>query len=239
MSSFARAKPAVALLLAATLTSAVAIPMIESNPATTFAVVDTTSTGTSAMTTAPAVWLQTESTTNVLTARQEDDSVSIKTYCTSEEPRRGHYENHCEVLTHPVGTRTRTITEYPALPTASEGRCGFAHEFDDLTGPDSPLAEDCIELAHRIRGAGEWTVEGFLLQDHQLVEWKTCAFGIMSIQATMLFLVGNQDIIDLLRDSVRDFTLDGRVGAMGKMWCRNNPGWSVQVKWGIYRNGLL
>ncbi|KAH8905803.1 hypothetical protein BR93DRAFT_928375 [Coniochaeta sp. PMI_546] len=206
-------------------------------PATTPAIAAAATTGTPTMTTTPAVWLEAESATNGLGARDDNDErFSVVTYCTSGEARQGHPAHKCAVLTHPIGSITRTVTEYPDLPTDKEGRCDLAHEVIDATGPDSPLAADCMHLAHRIRGAGEWTVEAYVLAEHQLVEWRSCAFAIKPIQFALVVLIGNQDIIDLLRDSVRDFTIDGKVAAHGKMWCMNNPGAAVQVRWGIYKN---
>ncbi|OIW23925.1 hypothetical protein CONLIGDRAFT_637162 [Coniochaeta ligniaria NRRL 30616] len=229
MSSIAKAKAVMALLLAARLTSAAAIPTMGPNPATTIVMADTAGTGNSTMTTTPAVWPEAKSGTNAL-APQDDDAWLLETSKSS-----AHQGDSCGAITYPVANTTKTIMLCPALPTDSEGRCGYTWDVQGMTDVDSPLAGDCIKLAQRIRGAGEWKVESIYGNHHQLVEYRTCAFGVMGIQFAYNFNLGNQDIIDLLRDSVRDFTVDGKVAASGKMQCVGRFAKSVWVEWGIYR----
>jgi hypothetical protein len=228
MGSFTKVKATMAILIAAMVPSVVAIPRIEPMASTTVGTHDNATMLTSSMTTAPAVWTQAIAPTNNLAAQAlEDGLVSVKGYCTTEEHPGSQVVDYCVTVTHPLTFVTRTITHYPALPTAGEGRCGRAWYVTGLTDKYSPLAADCIELAHRISGEGEWKFSSLGIHLwHQLVEWGTCAFGCRISAIEALGLIGNQDIIDIIVDSVRDFTLDGKVAAKMRMDCRNTAGFT-------------
>lgn len=233
MSSFAKAKGAMALLIAAMVTSTVGVPLEDVKATTTIAIDAAASTDTSATTTAPAVWLGAESRPNALAGRDPDE-FSLKTYCTRTQDKA---PESCGILTYTISTTTKTVTEYTALPSHSEGRCGRTWEFVNATNAGSALAADCMELAWRIRGPGTWTVEAILVKNsHQLVEWKTCAFDVRALEFELAYKIGNQDIIDLIRDSVREYTSNGKVGAWGVMMCDNWAWEDLRVFWRIRRN---
>jgi hypothetical protein len=51
------------------------------------------------------------------------------------------------------------------------------------------------------------------------------------------FNVGNQDIIDLVNESIRRFEWNGRVGASGKMNCQTGQlKDKLDVTWGLYHS---
>lgn len=240
MTSLARAKSTVALLLGAA-TSVVANPVIDASVASIFDTHDTATADMRSVATAPAVWTATAPPTNDLAGRDwSDESASVRKYCTQVQYLVGQDPvEQCFTVTHPLVYTTRTVTHYPALPTASEGRCGPTFNVTELTDERSPWAADCIELAHRISGEGQWKVSSFILATwHQLVEWGTCAFGMRAPAIDSLVMVGNQDIIDILVDAVRDFTRDGRVAAEGRMFCTTRTGPQVvwYNEWTIYHH---
>jgi hypothetical protein len=82
----------------------------------------------------------------------------------------------------------------------------FIYETSDA----SPLVLDCLQIATNIAGGGTWEVEDDIGQQHQLVQYGTCAFGVQGSRRGGLFHVGNQDIIDLIIQSVLDFGSDGK-----------------------------
>jgi hypothetical protein len=136
-------------------------------------------------------------------------------------------------------TRTDWSGALKGLPTASEGRCDKNFEFSGLTlKGSSPLILDCIELAYRISGPGEWHVMGTGGFFHKVVACRTCAFGMNSWgEGPPVVLVGNQDIIDLIRDSIMAFAAFGRVEAKGRLLCTSQVARinrDVDMEWQIY-----
>lgn len=49
----------------------------------------------------------------------------------------------------------------------------------------------------------------------------------------MNFVVGGQDVIDIINEAINQFGGDGRIGAKGNMDCKGNSKGQA-VKWGIY-----
>jgi hypothetical protein len=115
---------------------------------------------------------------------------------------------------------------------ASINDCGDS-SFINQTSGASPRVDDCLQIARNIAGGGTWTVNGFGVQ-HQLVQYGTCAFGITQGSTAPVY-IGNQDIIDLINDSVARFQWNGLVGSKGTMDCQmaGYPA-HVSVLWGIY-----
>ncbi|KAF9054911.1 putative necrosis-inducing factor-domain-containing protein [Panaeolus papilionaceus] len=119
---------------------------------------------------------------------------------------------------------------------ASINNCGDSTFVNQSSG-GSPRVEDCLRIARNIAGGGTWSVA--LIGHHQLVEYGTCAFGVKAPfeLGVSNIRIGNQDIIDVINDSVRRFQWNGRVGAKGEMKCQSDPGgiWH-KTDWGIYHN---
>ncbi|KAK8062875.1 hypothetical protein PG997_014972 [Apiospora hydei] len=63
----------------------------------------------------------------------------------------------------------------------------------------------------------------------------TCHFGVEAtkVNGNVNFVVGGQDMIDIINEAVKRFGGDGRVGAKGNMNCNGNIKQQA-VKWGIY-----
>lgn len=57
--------------------------------------------------------------------------------------------------------------------------------------------------------------------------YESCAFSARSTRTTRA-TIGNEDVYDLLRDSLRDATRSDRVGARGAMQCNG-----VDVEWRV------
>jgi hypothetical protein len=60
------------------------------------------------------------------------------------------------------------------------------------------------------------------------------AFGVRGTTNRYYFIVGNQDIIDLINDSVNRFQWNGLVGSRGDMQCRVVGSGQDAVSWGLY-----
>ncbi|GFF22633.1 hypothetical protein IFM61606_08574 [Aspergillus udagawae] len=110
--------------------------------------------------------------------------------------------------------------------------CGDSTFINQSSG-GSPRVDDCLQIARNIAGGGTWTFEGFGVQ-HQLLQYGTCAFGVTQ-GSRVTVKIGNQDIIDLINDSISRFQWYGLVGSKGTMNCQVS-GYIGQesVSWGIY-----
>ena len=114
--------------------------------------------------------------------------------------------------------------------------CDESAFFGETTS-ESPMVKHCQQLAWNIRNGGTWTIETVMDQNHQLAQYRSCAFSAHALDATVPSAhIGNQDIIDLITTSVARFARDGLVAAHGYMACQTGMASHVNVTWGIYYN---
>ncbi|PHH59376.1 hypothetical protein CDD81_3335 [Ophiocordyceps australis] len=109
-------------------------------------------------------------------------------------------------------------------------QCGHS-TFENRGSEASPLISDCETLMFNIRKDGRWRLSTGV---HRTVAtFGTCAFGAQ-VRKQWYTYIGHEDIIDLIRDSIRDFRRgDGKVGSRGEMQCRGDLLWA-NVEWGLY-----
>ncbi|PLN79765.1 hypothetical protein BDW42DRAFT_194896 [Aspergillus taichungensis] len=129
-----------------------------------------------------------------------------------------------------------------AAPTTNElvarksvNDCGDS-TFIDQGSEGSPDITDCQHIVENIKGGGTWKVSQIGAQ-YQLVEFGTCAFGAEGNAANTAY-VGNQDIMDIINESIRKFGRpDGKVGAKGTVDCQSDRGAMGvgRLDWGIYK----
>jgi Pathogen effector len=112
--------------------------------------------------------------------------------------------------------------------------CGDS-SFTNETSNASPSVNDCLQIASNIGGGGTWEVENIAQQQHQLVQYGSCALGVQGSGSGQgdWFHVGNQDIIDLIHSSIDMYQWNGKVGSKGNMPCQGAGG-NVNVNWGLY-----
>jgi hypothetical protein len=80
-----------------------------------------------------------------------------------------------------------------------------------------------------------------------LVQYGSCAFGIATDclptqcpYGGIVTKIGNQDIIDIINESVKQLTWNGWVGSKGKMFCdEEGSRRPIPVKWCLYTNPQL
>ncbi|OIW33601.1 hypothetical protein CONLIGDRAFT_677370 [Coniochaeta ligniaria NRRL 30616] len=135
--------------------------------------------------------------------------------------------------THPLTTR---------MPGHFQGSdfCGQS-TFVNQNSAASPLIADCLGIVDNLSvrtvgntGPAAWEVESFVKHQHQLVQHGSCAYGVQGGKGgDAWFLVGNQDIIDIIHTSVEKFGAGGTVGAKGEMSCAAGS-FPPTVTWGIY-----
>jgi hypothetical protein len=94
---------------------------------------------------------------------------------------------------------------------------------------------DCQQIITNIGSQGTWEVENAIGEQHQLVQYGSCAFGVQGDgkNGNVDFHVGSQDIVDLINSSVQQFASNGKVGASGYMTC-NGDVEGQGVTWGLY-----
>ncbi|PLB49726.1 hypothetical protein P170DRAFT_447329 [Aspergillus steynii IBT 23096] len=109
--------------------------------------------------------------------------------------------------------------------------------FEDQITDASPSIDDCLTIIENIEGDGtsDWT-HWVVGMPHREILWAgTCAFGVEAtkVHGNVDFVVGGQDVIDIINESVKRFGRDGKVGAKGEMNCNGNIR-QQPVLWGIY-----
>ncbi|CAK7233391.1 hypothetical protein SEUCBS140593_008587 [Sporothrix eucalyptigena] len=114
---------------------------------------------------------------------------------------------------------------YPCSPmpkTTSD--CGDS-TFVDQTSSASPSVSDCMELVDDIEGSDN---SYKIFSDQQAILTKrSCVFGVQGKSGGTY--IANQDVVDLIRDSIAKFGGSGKIGAKGTMVCGGDS-----VEWGIY-----
>ncbi|KAH7081154.1 putative necrosis-inducing factor-domain-containing protein [Paraphoma chrysanthemicola] len=110
--------------------------------------------------------------------------------------------------------------------------------FENQSSGGSPKVSDCQQMAANIAGGGTWTTT--LSLQRTLASYGTCAFGVKASGSSGMsgqFLVGNQDIIDVVNESIRRFQWNGLVGAKGVMPCQTGQrDDAADVSWGLYHS---
>ncbi|KAL4745304.1 hypothetical protein BDW72DRAFT_211523 [Aspergillus terricola var. indicus] len=128
-----------------------------------------------------------------------------------------------------------TEENYPCIPHKSPDYCRDS-TFVDQTSDASPSVEDCMQIVKNIQGTdGNWEVENAIGNQHQLVQYGGCAFGVQGIgkDGNIDYYIGAQDIVDIITDSVNKFGGSGKVGAKGEMECDGTVK-DQTVEWGLY-----
>ncbi|KAH6637326.1 putative necrosis-inducing factor-domain-containing protein [Chaetomium tenue] len=105
--------------------------------------------------------------------------------------------------------------------------------FVDESSGGSPLASDCEQMW---RNNNKWPFHELTLGvERRLLEWGTCAFSATAVATPILdniwwTNIGDEDITDLVRDSISKFTRNGRVGARGRAQCYED----TAIDWRIH-----
>lgn len=127
------------------------------------------------------------------------------------------------------------VDNYPCYIKPSISDCENS-SFEDQTSDASPSTSDCMGIVNNIKGTqGEWEVENAIGNQHQLVQFGGCQFGIQGLnkQGNVDFHIGAQDIVDIITESIKRFGGSGKVGAKGRMGCKGTVN-TQDVEWGLY-----
>jgi len=107
--------------------------------------------------------------------------------------------------------------------------CGGS-TFENQSSGGSPTVADCRRLHDNIAGDGTWISNPNT--QRTLATYGTCAFGVDNT-GLGIARIGNEDIRDLIRDSINRFQWNNLVGAKGRMTCQGPTG-DQTVTWGLY-----
>ncbi|CAI7609058.1 unnamed protein product [Penicillium bialowiezense] len=125
------------------------------------------------------------------------------------------------LLAAPTTQTPKTIHAATPLSARSQVHDCVNSTSEDQASNGSPLAADCLKIASNIAGGGSWTILSG--HQHQLVQYGTYVMHI-----------GNQDIINLINESVEKFQWYDKVGTKGSMMCKVNMNGRQYVEWGLY-----
>lgn len=128
-----------------------------------------------------------------------------------------------------------TEDNYPCYIKPAISDCESS-TFVDQTSDASPSVDDCMGIVTNIQGTqGEWEVENAIGEQHQIVQYGDCKFGIQGLnkEGNVDFHIGAQDIVDIITTSIDMFGGSGKIGAKGDMDCAGTVN-SQDVEWGIY-----
>ncbi|KAK8131380.1 hypothetical protein PG984_007818 [Apiospora sp. TS-2023a] len=125
---------------------------------------------------------------------------------------------------------------YPCDIPPGRDTCGDS-TFENQSSGASPKVEDCLQIIQNIQGDGstDWTTQVVGHNQREIAKSGTCHFGVEATKTNgnVNFVVGGQDVIDIINEAIKQFGGDGRVGAKGDMDCNGNSHQQA-VKWGIY-----
>ncbi|OAA60299.1 chitinase [Niveomyces insectorum RCEF 264] len=104
-----------------------------------------------------------------------------------------------------------SLPNYPCVMPPGKDDCGDS-TFEDRTSDASPLVSDCMHIVTNIEGTdGEWEIDNSFAQQHQEVQYGTCAFGVQGDgRGSIRFHLGSQDIVDIITESVKRFGSSGK-----------------------------
>ena len=123
---------------------------------------------------------------------------------------------------------------YPCNPSLGTSFCGTT-EVIDQTSDASPSVEDCMGIIKNFAGtSGNYTT---LVGRHETIASNgKCKFGVYSKagQPNLTYFVGNQDIVDIIKESVKKFGGSGKVGTKGDFKCRGTGAGTNNVGWGLF-----
>jgi hypothetical protein len=112
-----------------------------------------------------------------------------------------------------------SVLSSPAFPvlekrvTRCRSKMGYKSTYQGTTSRDSPHVRDCRDLVKIMEDADMF----FLMGDAKKVVAKvnTCTFNAMSPEGLGFTTLGNDEILLVVKESIRRFSRNGRVGAKG------------------------
>lgn len=108
--------------------------------------------------------------------------------------------------------------------------CGDS-TFVNQASDASPWVTDCPKIARNIAGGGSWTITG---TQRTLATYGTYKFSVAMPQN--MGYIGNEDIIDLINDSISQYQWEVKVGTKGTMLCNGLEITGVFIELDLFQN---
>jgi len=113
--------------------------------------------------------------------------------------------------------------------------CGLS-TYENQNSLASPSVSDCLQIATNIDRDGNWHFTD--CSQRQILQYGSCKFGVEGAKESCLhtLIIGNGDVIRIIKASVDKFQFEGRVGTMGYVDCGATGlvKGTVSVQWGLY-----
>ena len=147
---------------------------------------------------------------------------------------------HTHIKTQTTTMKTTYLTAFLStfLLVSAKHRCN-QYTYKNEASDGSPKTSDCKTLADNISGSGDWTSSG--ASQRELAKNGGCAFGTEEAdgEGSALYYVGNEDIIDVINEMIKQFDPEGngKLGGSGEFHCdvpAAKGGKAAKIKWGIY-----
>lgn len=128
---------------------------------------------------------------------------------------------------------------YPCVENNGRDWCRSS-TFEKDDADKRPAVGDCLQIVKNIDNSkGDHTVG--IGSEKNIQDFGECAFYTKGYaEGNVVYRIGNQDIIDIIRDCVKQFEEDGRVACKGHTTCNgaNTPGYK-NVYWRIGWNSNM
>jgi hypothetical protein len=125
---------------------------------------------------------------------------------------------------------------YPCDIPPGKNTCEIS-SFEEQTSDASPSVEDCRTIIRNIEAdaSTSWTTQVVGQNQREIASHGSCSFGVQATKTdgNVNFVVGGQDVIDIISESIARFGGSGKVGAKGSVNCNGNVK-SQPIEWGIY-----
>jgi hypothetical protein len=95
--------------------------------------------------------------------------------------------------------------------------CDYS-SFNEWLRP-APLA-DCQKIYDNIVGSGTWSIKAML--EKTIVSYKGCGLTVYNHEWVDWIYIGNDDIRDLIRESIARYNDGHNVTAKGDVWCKSS-----------------
>lgn len=114
---------------------------------------------------------------------------------------------------------------HPCDIPPGKSTCGDS-TFENQSSGASPKIEDCRTIIKNIEGDGStrWTTQVVSKNQRKIASHGSCSFSVKAtkVNGNVNFKVGRQDVINIIDNSIKKFSSDGRVGAKGIINCDGN-----------------
>ncbi|KAH7024975.1 uncharacterized protein B0I36DRAFT_251289 [Microdochium trichocladiopsis] len=139
-------------------------------------------------------------------------------------------------LVDEIGHQRGATPNWPCDALEGNKLCG-TETYRDETKSDSPSVEDCMQIVKTITPDTDtqWTMEVVGKKWREIGKGGHCRFSVRAskINGNIVFYVGGQDVIDIIKEAVKQYGKSGKVAAGGNFDCGGSAV-KQYAEWKIY-----